>query len=395
MSAPSEVIVADPPALGRCLEQLHHCPVIGLDTEFVGEDSYYPDLCLIQIATPNHLYLIDPLQLDDLQSFWSSLMTPERQVIVHAGREEIRVCQRHGGAVPKQLIDVQLAAGLLGLGYPLSHGALLQQVLQVRLSKGETLTDWRRRPLSSAQLRYAFDDVRYLLPLWQNLANRLEERLRLNWLTEEVATLTRQALAETSTTEKWRKLRGVGSLDRRRLAIVRRLFEWREQEAGRINRPVRGVLRDDLIVEIAKRNPTREDDLRSLRGLGDLDARRLVEQVRLARELPVEQCPSPQEREWDTPQIGLVSSFLSAVLVDWCSRNELTATLVASGQDLRGLVRATALNEPLSEQSPLMRGWRRQHVLPELQAVLEGRRWIRVQDLRRDFPLEMTDSNPT
>src|SRR5262249_7891128 len=157
------VMITRPEELGPCCEELAKCGVIGFDTEFVGEDTYHPSLCLVQVASPRKLYLIDPLSVGPLDAFWRLIVDPTRVVVVHAGREEVRMCRLWAGSPPGNLFDIQLAAGLIGLAYPLSHGSLVQQVLGITLTKGETLTEWRHRPLTPAQLRYAYDDVRHLL----------------------------------------------------------------------------------------------------------------------------------------------------------------------------------------------------------------------------------------
>ena len=128
-------------------------------------------------------------------------------------------------------------------------------MLGVHLTKGETLTEWRERPLTPSQIRYAFDDVRFLLPLWRRLSARLEKLQRSDWAQEEFQRLVTTVSPEEPSTEKWRKLRGLGSLDRRRLAVVRALYAWREEAASQSNRPTRAIVRDDLLVEIARRNP--------------------------------------------------------------------------------------------------------------------------------------------
>src|SRR5262249_10789762 len=152
-------------------------------------------------------------------------------------REEVRLCRLWTGQTPGNLVDLQLAAGLAGLMYPLGHGALVNQVLHVQLTKGETLTEWRERPLTQGQIKYAYDDVRDLLPLWHQLSRDLRKLGRSEWVREEVARLTANAAPEEPTQEKWRKLRGLGSLDRRRLAVVCALFAWREEKAAATNRP--------------------------------------------------------------------------------------------------------------------------------------------------------------
>ena len=179
------------------------------------------------------------------------MLDPAASVVVHAGREEVRLCRLWTGQAPGNLFDLQIAAGLVGLTYPLGHGPLVSQLLGVQLAKGETLTEWRERPLTPKQVRYAFDDVRYLLPLWQKLDRRLEQLGRLDWAARGVrpARPTPRGAGGPSG-ERWRKLRGLGSLDRRKLAVVRELYAWREETAdaaepaGPDHRPRRPAGRD-------------------------------------------------------------------------------------------------------------------------------------------------------
>ncbi len=338
-----EQIVSRPEELGECLTHLAVCGRFGFDTEFVGEDTYHPRLCLVQVATPERLILIDPVTVGPLDAFWKLVVDPANLVIVHAGREEVRLCRLWTGQTPGNLFDLQIAAGLAGMNYPLGHGTLVSQLLKVQLAKGETLTEWRDRPLTRAQIEYAFDDVRYLLPIWQRLSSRLEELGRTEWAREEFARLAVNSAPEelgmSSSGEKWRKLRGIGALDRRRLAVVRELFGWREETAARINRPPRTIVRDDLLIEIARRSPTRERDLHVIRGLARRDAPAILRVVEQARTIPLEQCPPLAEREQDPSQVGLVTNVMTAVLGDFCARNRLATSLVATSQEIKSLVR--------------------------------------------------------
>jgi ribonuclease D len=389
-----EQVVTQPEDLAACCQYLAACKQFGFDTEFVGEDTYHPRLCLVQVATTERLVLIDPLTVGPLDAFWNLVVDPAHQVVVHAGREEVRLCHLWTGRTPGNLFDLQLAAGLVGLTYPLGHASLVSQLLGAQLAKGETLTEWRHRPLTRQQIRYAFDDVRYLLPLWERLARRLEELRRADWAREEFARLALNAAPEEQAPEKWRKLRGLGTLDRRRLAVVRELYGWREETAARTNRPARTIVRDDLIIEIARRNPTRERDLHVIRGLPRRDLAGILDAVQRARALPPEQLPAVAERENDPPQVGWVTGVLMAVLGDLCARRALAPNLVASTNDVKLLVRARLQGAPPPEESLLTRGWRAAHVLPELLAVLEGRRAVRVADVGAGAPFAVTDVNP-
>jgi ribonuclease D len=380
-------VVAKPTELEECCRYLATCSRIGFDTEFVGEDSYHPHLCLIQVATEERLILIDPLTAGPLTEFWKLIVDSKRLVVLHAGREEVRLCRLWAGEPPGKLFDLQIAAGLVGLAYPLGHGALVHQLLGVQLPKGETLTEWRDRPLTRSQIQYAFDDVRYLLPLWQQLSTKLTELDRAAWADEEFAQLRGQldpGELEEAESERWRRLRGLGSLDRRRLAIVRALYLWREKTAAETNRPTRAICRDDLLIEIARRNPSRPRDLEVIRGLPRRNLDAIFDVVAEAKKIPPDQYPALLDRDQDPPQIAWVTNILLAVLGDLCVRKQLAANLVATNSDVKSLVRAAFRGEP--PESSLTHGWRAEHILPELQAVLEGRRSIRIADVKQDAP---------
>jgi ribonuclease D len=387
MGSVQEVIVTTPERLADCVAHLAKCEAIGLDTEFVGEETYHPQLCLVQVASPTHLFLIDPLSLEGLETFWPLLHDPARVVVVHAGREEVRLCRIASGSPPANLFDLQLAAGLVGLNYPIGHGPLVQQVLGARLEKGQTLTEWRRRPLTDEQVRYAFDDVRYLLRVHAKLHAKLSKLGRLEWAKEEMARLTAAAgPALPANEERWRKLKGVASLDRKRLAVVRALYGWREEEAAARNRPARTIIRDDLLAELARRNPARGKDLQVIRGLPHRDLDAIVEVIHQARQLPADELPAATEREQDPPQLALLGGLLIAVLGDACARMKLASSLVGSNNDVRALVRARLAKAPLPDDVALTGGWRGEHVLPDLLAVLEGRRAVRVAAVEKAAP---------
>jgi ribonuclease D len=389
-----EIVITQPDELVACCAFLAETRQFGFDTEFVGEDTYHPRLCLIQVAAADRLYLIDPLTVGPLDAFWQLVVDPANLVVVHAGREEVRLCHLWSGRTPGNLFDLQIAAGLVGFAYPLSHGALVGQLLRVQLAKGETLTEWRKRPLTRNQIRYAFDDVRYLLPLWQQLTGRLEKVQRLDWAREEFQRLAANATNDDPVVAKWRKLRGLGALDRRRLAVVREIYNWREEVATRTNRPARTIVRDDLIVEIARRNPSRERDLHVVRGLPRRDLEAILQAVERARALSTEELPEVAEREQDPAQVGWVANVLMAVLGDLCSRLRLAPNLVASSQEVKLLIRNRLRGEPPPAESLLTQGWRSQHILPHLHAILDGRQALRIADPARETPFAFHDISP-
>lgn len=381
-----ENLATHPAQLVACLDHLAAAPVIGFDTEFVGEDAYRPELCLVQLATAEKLIIIDPFSCGPLDRLWEILCDPAKTVVLHAGREDIRICYFAAGKPLANVFDIQLAAGLVGFSYPMGYGGLVQDLLGQRMTKGETLTDWRRRPLLPAQVRYAFDDVRYLLPAWKKLTDRLRRNARLEWAREEFAAFVQRATADDATVERWRRVKGLGGLDRKGLAVAREIYGWREAFAKRVNRPPRMLLRDDLIAEIARRSPKTLDDLQALRGLPRGEQEAILEAVKRARAMPPEDHPEVETRENDPAHVVLLGSLLGVVLADLCARKKIAANLVASGQDLKAVVRARAAGQELPDV-PLARGWRSEAILEELLAILDGKHALRVVKPSSTAPL--------
>ena len=239
---------------GFCRE-IADSSLIAFDTEFVSEDTYRPQLCLIQVATEDQLAIIDPVPIDDTTPFWDLLTQPGRTVIAHAAREESRFCHRFTGQPIAGLFDTQLAAGFVGMEYPASLGTLVQRLVNKTLPKGETRTNWCRRPLSRDQIQYALSDVTDLLEMHQKLATMVASFDRVDWLTEETQ-IFQQKVMDAETRENWRRVSGSSGLNPRQLETVRQLWLWREKRAKELDRLPRRVLRDDLVVELARRGST-------------------------------------------------------------------------------------------------------------------------------------------
>ena len=395
MNASQEIVVDSPDSLDACCKHLSQCATIGLDTEFVGEQSYHPELCLVQIATEAAIYLVDPFAFEKLDSLWNILVDPSRTIVVHAGREEVRLCHLACGKSPANLVDLQIAAGLVGYAYPLGHGPLIMNVLGIKIKKGETLTEWRRRPLSPSQMHYAFDDVRYLLPVWEKLERKMIDLNRQTWAMEEFARLREQSIPEAPTIEslgeKWRKLKGLGGLDRKKLAMVRELYQWREEKALAWDRPARVIVRDDLLVEIAHRQPKSAQDLSVIRGLAHKFLDELFAVFQHVQTMSVDSYPIYTEKEQDSMPVTLAIGLLTAVLPDFAARNQIAPNLVSTNAELRRLVRAFVDGDVGKADLQLARGWRSEAVLPHFLALLEGKRGLRIADIRSATPLEYRD----
>ena len=371
-------------------QDLAGTPSIAFDTEFVSEHSYRPDLCLIQVAAGDRLAVIDPQAVGDITGFWELLASPGHETIVHAGREELLFCLGAVGRPPHALFDVQIAAGLVGFEYPAGYGSLMFKLTGQKLHKGETRTDWRRRPLSPGQIEYALDDVRFLDAMATRLRTRLDELSRTAWLETEMATWQAD-VAATRSGERWWKVSGTTGLSRRSLAIVREIWRWREREAERRNCPTRHVLRDDLIIELAKRRSSDAKQIRALRGMERGDLQRAMPQLAAAVEralaLDEHDCPRPQQRDAPT-QLAVLGQFLTSALGSVCRRAELAPSIVGTASDVRDLVAyRLGLQENNGEPPLLGRGWRAEVVGRLIDDLLAGKVAIRVRDPLSDEPL--------
>jgi ribonuclease D len=388
-----EQIIDDDDQLPEALDHIKKAGTIGFDTEFVGEHSFHPELCLIQVATYERLMLIDPQAVKSLRGFWDLMVDGKVEVVVHAGREEIRQCIRAAGHPPLRCFDVQIAAGLIGLGYPLGHASLVNQLLGANLAKTETLTDWRTRPLTAQQIRYAFDDVRFLLPLHKKLSDKLARFERLDWVREECSRLSVIAADEApANKERWRKVKGSSSLSPRQLAMLRELYAWRQEKAEQFNRPARTLIRDELMVDLVKRDPRSTADLQGMRGLGiarrDLDS--LMSALERGKQSPKEAWPVAPERELDPPQISVLVDFLQVAVGHLALQMRLAPSMICTVADLRQLIKSAMEKKPPQRPWLLDEGWRKKHIRPLLEGILHGEFALRVGNLDAPAPLEFT-----
>lgn len=379
------------------IDRLGATDELGIDTEFVSEDTFYPELCLIQISTREEMKVVDPQQVD-VAPFWRFLAEGERTVVLHAGREELNFILRSAGAAPPRLFDVQLAAAFCSNEYPSAYHAVVNRVLGEKPLKGEQRTDWRRRPLSESQIQYALEDVRHLLPLYDRLRQLLSERNRLGWLEEELGSW-RSAVVAAQDRKDWRRVSGIGKLNGQCLAIVRELWLWRHNHAERINQPPKRVLRDDLLVEIAKRKVDRPDQILAIRGLQRNDLKRKADElaacVRRGLDAPRESRDRLQRRELPS-QINILGQFLTPALTAICRRAEVAASLVGAAGDVRALIaHEMGLQDADDDGQPaLTQDWRGELVGNLLEDLLHGRKSIRIDDPRRKLPLTFDDVAP-
>ena len=377
--------------LRQYCRKLARAKTIAFDTEFVSEHTYRPVLCLIQVAADGELAVIDPLTAGDMTPFWEAIAAAGHETIVHAGRSEMEFCWLAIGRWPAQLFDVQIAAALAGAEFPAGLGALMSKFLDRMPSKHETRTDWRRRPLSKRQVEYALNDARYLPPLRDKIHAKLEELGRLAWLEEEMATW-QETIERSMSHERWRRVSGNAALDAGGLAIIRELFHWRDAEAQRRNQPARRILRDDLIVELARRGSADPSRIRAVRGMerGDLQRRlpELAAAIQRGLDLPEADRPIRTPRQ-QVPELSVLGQFLFAALGSICREAQLAPNIVGTPNDIREWIAyRTGRGRGKSGRIPqLARGWRAGFVGRLFDDLLSGKLSIHVAEPDSDHPL--------
>jgi ribonuclease D len=283
------------------------------------------------------------------------------------------------------VLDLQIAAGLLGYGYPLSHTNLCLRVLNARVNGGESFTDWRKRPLRPVQLEYAADDVRYLLPMRKKVLERAEKLERISWVRGECERLVNTVMRED---ERWR-ISGSARLSRRQLAVLREIWRWRDRQARGLNIPATRVLGDNMLIEVARRSPGTVEDLFSIRGLDSRLLRKseqsVVEAVLLARSVPEADLPSNERRD-DPPQVAVLTKLLSVAASNIAAETEIDTALLATTSDLQDIVRWFLEGED-TPRPEVLAGWRGEILQESLISFLEGKKVIRVGNVRRANPL--------
>jgi ribonuclease D len=367
-----EVFVDDPQQLQHLCEELSTETVLALDTEFLREKTYYAQLCLIQIATPSLIACIDPIQLNDISPFLTILYDTQKLKVMHSARQDLELFYDITQQVPAPLFDTQIAATLLGYGDQLGYANLVEKMLGVRLAKTHTRTDWSRRPLGRGQMEYAMDDVRYLLQVYQMQTEALEELGRSDWLQKDFAALTDPQLYQQSEEDLWQRVRGANTLKGGQLAVLQRLAQWRERQAVEKNRPRRWIVRDDVLLEIARQMPQNASALSKIPGSdGYLQkhADAVLEVVEQGKAVPPDQWPSTAKFMRLSPEQEAKVDLLMAVVRTRAAQAHVSPSVLASRKEVECLVQG-------KKRCAVMFGWRAELVGNELRAILDGERHV-------------------
>jgi len=339
---------------------------LALDTEFMRESTYYPQLCLVQVATDSDCFLVDPLAGLDLDGLHALFAERSKLKILHAARQDLEVLQLGGRPVPAPIFDTQVAAAMLGFPPQAGYAELVARQLGHSIDKGQTRTDWSRRPLTPAQLAYAADDVHHLLTLHAELSTALEARGRAAWLAEDAAALEDAALYRTEPGDAWRRLKGLGRLKPREQSAARALAEWRERRAIDSDKPRGWILTDEAIYAVATMAPRTIGDLEAVRALPPAVVRKrgeeLLAMVTTAFETAGATGIEATGRR-PTPQENALVSKLQQIVRNEAAALEVSPEVIATRRDIEALV-----FEDRGE-SAVLRGWRRSVVGEKLLAA--------------------------
>jgi ribonuclease D len=379
-------MAADQP-ITEVAERAREAGVLGIDTEFMSEGRYRPLLCLIQVAVPNgdetRIELVDPFDDPAVGPLAEVLADPDIEIVMHAARQDVAILRRAFETEVRGLFDTQLAAGFAGLSASLGYGALLDQLLGVKLKKGEGFTKWDRRPLTPQQIKYARNDVAHLIQLADAIKDRLAENGRLEWVQEECRPLE-EATDERDPREVWRRLPRVSQLGGDTRAVARAVAEWRETVAQQEDKPPSSIVADQAVVAIARNSPHSVDKLRDIRGLYPKAIKRWGDEIVAAVRRGEKEEPPPKEggggfsTAADAPVIALCEALVRARALE----AGLASELIASRADLTRVVVAARQGRPEPEVRTLQ-GWRRELVGEELDGLLRGDLSLAVGEGRR------------
>jgi ribonuclease D len=372
------VYVDDVQGLVELVGRLRAAPVVAVDTEFMRDRTYFARLCLIQLASDVEAAIVDPLAIDDLSILQELMADPTVTKVFHAGSQDLEILFRLLGVATTPVFDTQVAATLAGFPQQVGYGSLVKEVLDVALDKGDTYTDWAKRPLSDTQVEYALNDVRYLPEVHRRLTAELSREDRLGWLDADFRRMEDPATYTCVPQEQWRRVKRITTLNRRQMAVAREVAAWRETEAQRRDIPKRWVLGDESVIEISRRGPRNAEELKAIRGVSDKVGRTasagIVESVARGLAVPEAELPSVVRRRRPQGDVNGAVDLMVALVRLRAREHGVAMPLLASRDDLERLAAGER------EASPLLEGWRRSMVGDELLTLLDGSLSMRLDD---------------
>ncbi|MBL8673477.1 MAG: ribonuclease D [Rhodospirillales bacterium] len=343
-------------ALAAFCERLATAEFVTVDTEFMRERTYWPQLCLAQVGGPDEAAAIDSLAPGiDLAPFFALLDNPTVLKVFHAARQDLEIFLKLTGRLPTPIFDTQVAAMVCGFGDQVAYDTLAAKLAKARIDKSSRFTDWARRPLSDKQLHYALSDVTYLRVVYERLRDKLAKTGRDRWIDEEMAILREPGTFRVEPEDAWRRLKPRNPSPRM-MVLIRELADWREREAQRVDVPRQRILRDEQLMEIASHTPTSVEQLATTRGIGrgfveGKQGRAVLDAVERALAVPEADLP-PRERPAENLRApGAVVDLLKVLLRLRCDADGVATRLVASSDDIDRLAAG-------KRDVPCLSGWR-------------------------------------
>ncbi len=352
-------VVTTTPDLAELCRGLSEASFVAVDTEFMREQTFWPQLCLIQIASDTIEAIVDPIAKGlSLDPFFELMANPRVTKVFHAARQDIEIIYSRARLIPSPVFDTQIAASVCGYGESVSYVNLVRDITGQDLDKSSRFTDWSRRPLSDKQLIYALGDVTYLRDVYRRLQTELEQTGRTSWVEEEMAELIQPQTYVTEPEDAWRRLK-VRTRNRKAFSVLIELAAWRERMAQLQDVPRSRILRDEALYDIANQMPTTPEQLASLRTLSDgfsrsTRAREIVEVVRRGLERDASTLPQLNHARPISAEAGATVELLKVLLKAAAARHRVAPRVIA---DIEDLERIAGEDEP---DVQALKGWRRQ-----------------------------------
>lgn len=366
------ILIQTQAELEEAIADFEQADFVTVDTEFIRETTFWPELCLIQMATAKRNALIDPLAEGiDLAPFFRLMANPGVIKVFHAARQDIEIVFHLGGLVPSPVFDTQIAAMVCGFGESVSYDQLVQKITGAHLDKSSRFTDWRHRPLSEKQLEYALADVTYLIPVYLHLAAQLEREDRAHWLSEETRILTAQETYDLKPEDAWKRLK-MRLRKPVELAVVQHVAAWREREARARNVPRGRVLKDDAIYEIAQQQPKDAHALGRLRTTPkgwerSSTAAELLAAINTALAIPKEELPKLPRYSQPAEGTSAGAELLKVLLRIVAEQQSVAPKMLASSDDIEQIA-----SKGEAADVPALHGWRREVFGEQALKLIQG-----------------------
>ncbi len=345
---------------------------LAIDTEFLREKTYYAKLCLVQVEADGHRACIDPLAIEDLSAFAELMHNPDITKVLHAAHQDLEILLQITGKMPAPIFDTQTAASVLGIGDQMGYARLVESMLGVSLAKTQSRTDWAKRPLRDVQLEYAIDDVRYLAQIYPLMIEQLESQNRLNWLDNDFAKATNPQTYAMNSEERWKKVKGNQVLKRPQLAILKELAAWREERAEQADRPRKWILSDDILLDMARQQPSTAADIKEIRGINPDRSQKhhdtWLELIKKGKAIPEAEWPELARANKPSPNQNALIDLLMLVIQIQAKQHKITAAVIATRKRVADMV--------LAGETSISDDWRGALVNDEIAAVIAGELFI-------------------